>query len=70
MNWKDYDDWTPLHAACLWNIADIVKELLKYNPKLNQQTDDHRDTAAHFACRHGSLDCIKLLLATGQCDLG
>ena len=70
MNWKDSDGWTPLYYACVCTRSDTVKELLKYNPTLNQQTDDTGSTAAHTACRHGSLDCVKVLLATGQCDLG
>ena len=70
VNWKDYDGWTPLYKACFHNKSGIVKELLKYNPELNQQTDDTGNTAAHIACRRGYLDCVKLLLATGQCDLG
>ena len=70
MNWKDIDGWTPLYHACFWNRSDIVKELLKYNPKLNQRTNDFGNTALHRACRCGYLVCVKLLLATGQCDLG
>ena len=74
MNWKNSSTitpgWTPLHHACHYNSSNIVKELLKCNPKVNQQTDDDKETAAHIACMNGSLDCVKLLLATGQCDLG
>ena len=70
VNWKFSLDWTPLYRACYNNRSDIVKELLKYNPKINQQTNYGRKTAVHFACRHGSLDCVKLLLATGKCNLG
>ena len=70
VNWKDSDGWTPLYRACVCNRSDIMRELLKYNPKLNQQTNSTGRTALHFACRHGPLDCVKLLLATGQCDLG
>ena len=70
MNWKNnLIGWTPLYHACLRNRPDIVKELLNYNPKLNQQTNSG-NTAIHIACRYGYLDCVKLLLATGQCDLG
>ena len=70
VNWrKSGDGWMPLHLACFYNRSDIVQELLKYYPKLNQQTVDG-DTAAHFACSNGYLDCVKLLLATEQCDLG
>ena len=70
VNWKDTDGWTPLYNACFCNRLDIVKELLKYNPELNEQTYDTGDTAIHTAFSDGSLDCVKLLLATGQCDLG
>ena len=70
MNWKNSDMWTVLYRACVCNRSDIVKELLKYNPKLNQQTISTDRTAIHAACSNGSLDCVKLLLATGQCDLG
>ena len=70
VNWRNSFGWTPLYRACFRNRSDIVKELLKYNPKLNQQTDGDGETAVHIACRLGYLDCVKLLLATGQCDLG
>ena len=71
VNWKDSDSfgWTPLYRACLHNRSDIMTELLKYNPKLNEQTGGG-ETALHYACECGDLDCVKLLLATGQCDLG
>ena len=73
MNWKRTSDgWTPLYRACFYKRSDIVKELLKYNQKLNQQTDYNnlKETAIHAACKRGSLDCVKLLLTSGQCDLG
>ena len=70
MNWKNNFGWTPLIRACFCNRSDIVKELLKYNPKLNKQTNGNKETALHAVCSNGSLDCVKLLLATGQCDLG
>ena len=70
VNWKNSDSRTPLYRACLHNRSDIVKELLKYNPQLNQQTNYGKDTAMHIACSDGDLDCVELLLATGQCDLG
>ena len=69
MNWKNSFGWTLLFKACLHNRSDIVKELLNYNPKLNEQTN-YGYTAMHSACWSGFLECVKLLLVTGQCDLG
>ena len=58
-----------LHEACLYNRAEVVKELLKHSPSINQQTKNG-DTPLHLACREGHIECAKLLLATEQCDLG
>ena len=63
-------EWTALHTACFYNRADIVKVLLKYSPNVNQQTTSFWQTPIHIACKKGSMNCVKLLLQTGQCDLG
>ena len=55
--------------ACLFNKAEVLIVLLRYNPLMNQPNIAGR-TPQHLACYSGSLDCYKLLLATGQCDLG
>ena len=70
INWRNRDEWTALHAACAKiNSPEVVKVLLMYDPNVNQQTC-HGHTPAHIACHWGFVDCLKLLLATGQCDLG
>ena len=68
VNWKDSLDCTALHAAS-HGRPDIVKMLLKSSPNINQQ-NFYGDTALHKACELGYINCVKLLLATGQCDTG
>ena len=69
VNWRDGGaDWTALHwASC--GRPHMIKVLLKSSPNINQQSNTC-DTSLHFACYFGSLPCVKLLLATGQCDTG
>ena len=69
VNWRDRTGYTALHKVCLTNRAEVVKVLLKHNTLINQK-NHWESTPLHFACRWGYIDCIKLLLATGQCDLG
>ena len=69
VNWRDSLGCTALHEACNNNRAEVVKVLLKHNPLINQQNHWWR-TPLHYACKWGSIDCVKLLMATGQCDLG
>ena len=79
VNWKDNDEWTSLHVMCRrmqnlsvqheTNCLKVMKVLLRYKANVNQQ-DNSGDTPLHCACRHGLLAHVKILLATGQCDLG
>ena len=68
MNWRDGVGWTALHRAS-FDRPDLIKVLLKSSPNINQQ-DFGGETPLHRACNCGSLPCVKLLLATGQCDTG
>ena len=68
VNWRDSHGYTALHRACRSNRVEVVKVLLKHNPLIDQQ-NNWGNTPMHEAC-WGSIDCVKLLLATGQCDLG
>ena len=69
VNWRDGgDDWTALHWAS-FDKPDIIKVLLKSSPNINQQSNA-KNTSLHHACGCGHLPCVKLLLATGQCDTG
>ena len=69
VNWRDSNGCTALHRACDYNRAEVVTVLLKHNPLINQK-GRWGSTPMHRACWEGYLDCVKLLLATGQCDLG
>ena len=68
VNWRNSIGWTALHWAS-FSRPDIIKVLLKSSPNINQQTDFGK-TPLHHACYCGYLPCVKLLLATGQCDTG
>ena len=68
VNWRDDAGWTALHCASCGR-PDIIKLLLKSSPNINQQSYGG-NTPLHLACYNGSLPCVKLLLATGQCDTG
>ena len=70
MNWRDSStDRTSLNVASLNGKSDIVRVLLKSSLNINQKSGAG-DTALHKACLCGDMDCVKLLLATGQCDTG
>ena len=68
VNWRDGAGWTALHWAS-FDRPDILKVLLKSSPNINQK-DVGGETALHLACKCRYLSCVKLLLATGQCDTG
>ena len=68
VNWRNSLGWTALHYAS-FGKPDIIKELLKSSPNINQQ-DVSGGTPLHKSCTYGYLLCVKLLLATGQCDTG
>ena len=56
--------------ASLIGNQERLKRLLKKHPELVTWKDISGDSAVHVACLHGRIDCLKLLMATGQCDLG
>ena len=68
VNWKSSIGWTALHRASFCR-PDIIKVLLESSPNINQQSIGG-ETPLHKSCKFGSLPCVKLLLATGQCDTG
>ena len=68
VNWRNDTGWTALHHASFGRPA-IIKVLLKSSPNINQQSNA-KNTSLHYSCIGGSLPCVKLLLATGQCDTG
>ena len=68
VNWRGSLGWTALHCASCGR-PHISKVLLKSSPNINQQSNTG-NTPLHLVCKYGSLPCVKLLLATGQCDTG
>ena len=70
LSYTNDEGWTALHVACAdKNKPELVKVLLTYNPDVNLQ-HLYGNTPVHLACGWGFLDSLKLLLATGKCDLG
>ena len=59
-----YNDTTPLHFACLYDHASTTKLLLDRGCAVNSVRYDG-ETALHTACRLGSMECVKELLAHG-----
>lgn len=58
------DGLTPLQAAAKHNHPGIVKLLLNRRVPLDTQ-DKAGNTALHYACRHGNLDVVELLIKQG-----
>ena len=68
--WRDKTGWTSFHTACYNDRPEVMEVLLKHAPNINLLVDHWGDNPLHLACESGSLKCVKLLLATGQCCLG
>lgn len=62
---------TPLHYACQYNLANVVKMLLSKD--LNKSTlnaaDSQGATPLHKAAFHGSIDALKILLQEPTLDV-
>ncbi len=70
VNWRDRYKQTALHMACYNNLPDVVKILTQQDGiNVNVQSTG-KDTPLHRACYWGYLKCLRLLMATGNCDLG
>eukprot|EP00960_Hanusia_phi_P005328 154560-Hanusia_phi.AAC.2 len=57
---------TPLHLAALSGNAELVKLLLQYQTKVNQQNSAGK-SVLHFAAVGGHLEIIRILLSAGAC---
>jgi ankyrin repeat protein len=58
---------TPLHIACLYGKTKVAGYLTENGATLVQDRDGR--TAFHCAAWHGSIDCLKVLLASFPSDL-
>ena len=70
VNWTNSDGRTALHWACISNHPDVVKILTQQDGIDVNVQDTYKDTPLHRACYYGCLNCVQLLMVTGQCDLG
>ena len=57
----DYDEYTALMAACVYNQPLTAEHLLKWGAALDKSDDDNR-TALHDACINNSMDCVRVLM--------
>lgn len=64
VNEADDLGFTPLHAAAIFDRADVIKLLLKHGAEIEAQSASGT-TPLHDACRFGSPDAIKALIESG-----
>ena len=75
VNKKAKGKWTPLHIACCKKHKEIVKKLLAYTPKDDQETldlnstDKKKWTPLHLACYSGYIDIVQLLINDSRISL-
>jgi ankyrin repeat protein len=67
---KNYNNWTCLHVACLYNRYEMVFELLKH-PNINTNIQDiYGQTPLHYACySNDHVESVKLLLDDARVDI-
>lgn len=63
-----FDNQTPLHIACGWNMLDVVKTLLEHHADINAQ-DAEGKTPLHVAITNQNESITNLLVAQQHLDL-
>ncbi|KAF4528133.1 hypothetical protein B566_EDAN016720 [Ephemera danica] len=67
----NYKGRTVLHAVCQsqTNSNEIIKLLLKHDPKLLNIKDRYGKTALHYVSKHGNVSTVQTLLDDTDCKL-
>ena len=65
---REWNGYTPLHKACLWNNHRVVQPLIQWGAGLDT-VDCYGNTPLHRACSNGSLQSARLMLLEG-CSTG
>ena len=69
-NWQDETGWSAVHWACINNYHQMLTVMINSeHANINIKTRSNKDTPLHYACRHGSFECVSLLVVAG-CDSG
>ena len=68
-NWQNVFGQTALHEACYNNHHQMLTILINSKHANINIKDRYKDTPLHWACRYGSLECVRVLLGAG-CDSG
>lgn len=64
VNEADDLGFAPLHAAAIFDRADVIRLLLKHGAEINAESASGT-TPLHDACRFGSPEAIKVLIESG-----
>ena len=54
-----------IHSASAYGETNLLKQILKNNPRLVNKVNRHGMTPLHAAVFHGHFDCVNLLLKAG-----
>ncbi|MED6219809.1 hypothetical protein PIB30_039104 [Stylosanthes scabra] len=61
---RDNDGYFPLHLAARQGHVEVVKELLRYRPDVDEMLDSDLNNILHIAAESGKLDVVRYILQT------
>ena len=62
---SNWNGWTALHNATLYNRTDVIEHLVAEGADVNRQTRYGEDTPLHWATRNNYTEAVRLLLDNG-----